>query len=266
MIPYFDRTNFAVGPLTIQVWGLFVAAGIAAALALIYRLAGRYKLDRGFALDLAAWMLLGGLLGGRLLYLLAYDPLAWFADPLLAVRVWQGGMSIYGGFLGGALAGWWYCRRHRVAFLPYAHLIAFALPLGCAIGRIGCFLIHDHPGIRSASFLAVAYPGGGRLDHGLLLALLNLGIFLFFLARSRSRSGSAEPWLFWYLAIYGATRFGLDFLRVWDLPQSDARLWFLTPAQYLSLAACVSGVIALRRVLPRIGIAAPEAAAASSRT
>ena len=260
MIPYFQHSNIVLGPLTIQVWGLFVAAGIVAAVVLAYRLAGRQKLDRDLVLDLAAWMIFGGLIGGRLLYLAAYDPLSWLHDPLMAVRVWQGGMSIYGGFIGAGIAGWSYCRYRRVAFLPYAHLIAFVLPLGCAIGRIGCFLIHDHPGVRSTAWFAVAYPDGGRLDHGLLLAVLNLAIFIFFVWRSRSRTAASEPWLFWYLAIYGAARFGLDFQRAWDLPQADTRLLGLTPAQYLSLAACVVGAAALRRHYSRTKAAAQEAA------
>ncbi len=259
MIPYFRLTTLTLGPVTLQTWGLLVASGVLAAVAAGRREARRFGLDGEAWLDLAAWMVLAAIIGARLMYALAYAPRYFAADPLAVVRIWDGGMSIWGGFLGAGLAAWICSRRLRLPLLPYLNLAAFVLPLGCAIGRLGCFLIHDHPGVLSRSFLAVAYPGGARLDHGLLLSLLNAFIFAIFLVWRRY-GRSPVPFLAGYALIYGAGRFILDFYRAWDLPGADLRLWALTPAQYLSLAAAAFGAWLLARSLRTPAVAAPAAA------
>lgn len=102
--------------------------------------------------------------------------------------------------------------------------IAFALPLGLAIARIGCFLINDHPGIKTiASPLSVAYPGGPRFDLGFLLLFFDVAIFIYFIFQK-------ERYLERFLLIYGAGRFLLDFLRVGDLAY-----YGLLPSQYGSI-------------------------------
>lgn len=253
MIPYFSLTQIPVGPLHIQVWGLFVSAGVAAALLSGRREARRRGLNVEVFLDMAVWMFLAAIVGARLFYAVIYDPFIFISDPLELVRLWDGGMSIFGGFFGALAAGVVFARRRLIRFLQYADVFAFVLPLGCAIGRVGCFLIHDHPGIRSVILLAVAFPDGARLDHGLLLSLLNLAIFSIFLLIRRLRPAHHFPYLALYAMIYGAARFGLDFLRAWDLPAADVRYLWLTPAQYSSLAVLLVGIwlaLKLRRPPP----------------
>jgi phosphatidylglycerol---prolipoprotein diacylglyceryl transferase len=242
MIPYFRLTQLSVGPLHIQVWGLFVSAGVAAALLCGRREARRLGLNTEIFLDMAAWMFLAAIVAARLFYAVIYDPLTFLNDPWELLRLWDGGMSIFGGFFGALAAGAAFARWRRVSFLQYADVFAFVLPLGCAIGRVGCFLIHDHPGILTNFFLAVAFPDGARLDHGLLLSLLNLAIFSGFLLIRRLRPVHHFPYLAFYALIYGAARFGLDFLRAWDLPAADVRYLWLTPAQYSSLAVMLAGI------------------------
>jgi len=246
MIPYFRITTLPLGPLHIQVWGLFVSLGILAAIAAGQREARRRGLDREVFFDLSAWMLVAAIIGARLGHAVFYDPGPFLSDPWELVRIWDGGMSVYGGFFGAAAAALLSTRRRKLSFLAYADVFAFVLPLGLAIGRLGCFFIHDHPGVLSGSFLAVAYPGGARLDHGLLLIILNLAVFALFVFLSR-RSGPSVPYLALFMLIYGLARFGLDFGRAWDLPAADARYLGLTPAQYFSLALPVVAVIFLKK-------------------
>jgi phosphatidylglycerol:prolipoprotein diacylglycerol transferase len=104
-------------------------------------------------------------------------------------------------------------RWTREPALRYAQAIAFAFPFGWTLGRLGCFLAHDHPGIRSESPLAVNYPDGARLDLGLLEALAMLALSIVFL-RLRTRAPTALPYLGLLCVYYGCVRFGLDWLRI----------------------------------------------------
>ena len=240
MIPYFQWQSFGVGPVVIQVWGLFVALGMLLGLYLSYRQALRRGLDAQAMSDAASWALLWAIVGGRLLYVLAYD-IGLLAEPLSIFRIWDGGMSALGGFLGGGLSFFVFCRRRCLPALDYLNAAAYGLPWGYAVGRIGCFLIHDHPGIASGAWLAVNFPGGPRLDLGLFHAFLGLAIGLAFWRLEKAAAGRPVPYLALFLIIYGFGRLALDFLRSWDPAVSDARLWGLTPAQILSLPMVFAG-------------------------
>jgi phosphatidylglycerol:prolipoprotein diacylglycerol transferase len=195
-------------------------------------------------LDLAIWVMVGALIFGRVIYILAYGLDSALKDPVWVFRVWEGGMSSFGGYLGAAIGAWLFARRRKINLRPYVEVAAFVLPLGYGIGRIGCFLIHDHPGILSAFPLAVRFPAGARLDHGLLLSLLGFGIFGTFVLLSRKGweiGGDRWRYLPLLLMTYGVARFGLDFLRAWDLPHSDARYLYLTPSQYGAMVLVIAG-------------------------
>ncbi len=242
MIPYIEWRIIALGPVHIQVWGLFVAAGILAAVALGRREARRLGLDRDRFVDLAGMTLVAAFIGARVFHVLLYEPQAYLADPMSILRVWEGGMSMMGGIVGGAVGAWYAAMRARVDVWAYANLMAFILPLGCGIGRIGCFFIHDHPGtLRSGGFLTVKYPDGDRYDHGLLLSIVGFATFAVFLA-VRARSGARVPrFLPLFLVAEGVSRFTLDFLRATDLAVSDTRYAGLTPAQLIGIALVAVG-------------------------
>jgi phosphatidylglycerol:prolipoprotein diacylglycerol transferase len=246
MIPYFKFTFIPIGPLHIQVWGFFVAAGILVAAWLGARKARERGLDGDVFLDFASWIVIAALVGGRVFHVLAYEPASYLADPWRVLRVWEGGMSSFGGFAGAAVAALLFARIKRIDFFAYADPAVFALPLGYSIGRLGCFFIHDHPGTLSHFLLAVRFPGGERLDHGLLLSLLGFAIFAWFLAIERRGEGR-KGFLFLFMVSYGAARFFLDFFRAWDLPGADTRYLMLTPAQYGSLLILAVGAWFLKK-------------------
>jgi len=137
---------------------------------------------------------------------------------------------MFGGFVGAAVAFFWYARRYALDWISYADALIWGLPLGCGIGRIGCFLIHDHPGTLTNFFLGVNYPDGTtRHDLGLYLSLIGFatgGAFLYLNRKPRAPGF----WFGMYMLIEAVVRFGLDFLRV-----ADVRYLGLTPTQYLCL-------------------------------
>lgn len=250
MIPFFRFTTIPLGPIQIQVWGLFVATGIVAAVLVGQKEARRRGLEAEQFVDFACWILVGALISARLFYAIAYESSVYLADPLKIFRVWEGGMSSFGGFFGAAIGALWHAHRTKLSFLKYADVAAYVLPLGYGIGRIGCFLIHDHPGTLSHSLFAVRYPGGDRLDHGLLLSLLGFALFAAFYVINRRYKGIGERgFLFLFMVCYGVVRFFLDFYRAWDLPGADTRYLQLTPAQYgclFFIAVGVWGIIKYR--------------------
>lgn len=253
MIPYFQFTVIPIGPLHIQVWGLFVATGIVTAVLVGRRFAGKRGLDRDAFLDFASWTIVCALVGARLFHAFAYEPAAFIADPAKLIRIWEGGMSSFGGFIGAAVGAIAFSRIRRIAFRAYAEPACFAFPLGYGIGRIGCFLIHDHPGTLSHSLLAVRYPDGARLDHGLLLSLTGFAIFLGFLVAQRRFPKAIEGRFLPFLMVsYGAVRFMLDFFRAADVPSADVRYFGLTPGHYGSIALVIAGAYLLSRPRPAV--------------
>lgn len=247
MIPYIEFTHISLGPLTIQVWGLMVALGILAATFAAARYAKSRGLKGGIIWDMTFWVILGAFVLARLFVVLFYEPQFYWEHPVEIVRIWHGGWSVMGGFLGGALAGIAYLRKKQVDVHAYADATMFGIPVGLFIGRIGCFLIHDHPGTATDFFMGVDYPDGVvRHDHGLYLSLNGLLLFLVFvyLAKKKVKTGTfLAVGLIWY----GIVRFGLDFLRAQDGTIVDTRYLSLTPAQYASIAMVIGGIYLWQR-------------------
>lgn len=240
MIPYFQFTTIALGPLTIQVWGLFVALGILAGTWSASRMARHRGLDEKLIWDLSVWVIVGAFLAARVLHVV-YEPGYYLADPFEFFRVWHGGFSVMGGFLGATIAGIWFLRRKQVDVHAYADTAIFGLPLGLFIGRIGCFLIHDHPGTLTNFPLGVQYPDGVRHDHGLYLSINGLVLFLLFLWLVH-RQAKMGTYIVVFLIWYGTVRFFLDFLRATNGAIVDIRYFSLTPAQYLAIVMVIGGV------------------------
>jgi phosphatidylglycerol:prolipoprotein diacylglycerol transferase len=241
-------------PLSLKPFGLLVGTGVYLGAWLAMRYGRRRGLSPNALISFIYWVVACGFVGGHVLDVVFYSPERMLAEPLVLLRLWDG-LSSFGGFIGAALGAALWKRRHHVRVLPYADVVASALPLGWVFGRAGCAVVHDHPGIASTAWFAVAYPGGSRLDLGLLETALTLPLALTFLWLQRR----AWPWGFfvgWMCIVYAPVRFGLDFLRIRenvDLPEfelvADRRYAGLTPAQWACLLLLAAGVVILRRAL-----------------
>ncbi len=233
MIPYLQLISFKIGPLTIYVWGLMVALGIIAGTYVAARFGEKRGLKREVFWDLAFWCGLAGFVGARLFDELAYQG--------------SGGYSSIGGFIGGTMAGLIYLKRKKLDVWMYADTAVFGLPLGYAIGRVGCFLIHDHPGTATNFFLGVPYPDGVvRHDLGLYQIIDGAVLFVIFLVL-RKRKAPVGIYIAAFLLWYGTTRFFLDFLR-----NADARYIGLTPAQYAAIAMIPVGCWAAKKTFKKV--------------
>ncbi|MBI5729023.1 MAG: prolipoprotein diacylglyceryl transferase [Candidatus Magasanikbacteria bacterium] len=253
MIPYFQYNAILIGPVPIQVWGLMVALGIVAAVLLMQWLAKKYFLSPEVVLDLTLWCLIPAFIFARLFHVVFYNLDYFLLHPAEIFAVWSGGASSFGGFIGAALGAWLFAKRRKFSwkeFVPYCDIAALGLWLGWGIGRIGCFLIHDHLGTLSHFLLSVNYPGGARHDLGLYESILGFVLFIIF-ALSFQRLVKMRWGLVATLSslLYAVSRFFLDFLRATDLPGSDIRYAQLTPAQWgmlLIVVALTASLISVR--------------------
>ncbi len=126
-----------VGSLKIYSYGVFVAIGFLAALWVSGREIARRGLDREKFLDMGFWVVLSAIAGARTFHVLVY----WrqYAEaPGEILKLWNGGLVFYGGFIAATAACILYLRRHRMPFLPVADASAIGIPLGLAFGRLGC--------------------------------------------------------------------------------------------------------------------------------
>ncbi len=240
MLPFFQFTTFHIGLIPIQVWGLLVATGIFSATWVAAKKAKRDGLDPDIVWDLAFWVILSAFIGARL-FEVVYDPGLYFFHPIELLKIWNGGFAEMGGFIGAMIALIVFFRLKKLDAWAYIGCIAYALPLGFGIGRIGCFLIHDHPGTLTHFILGVKYPDGIRHDLGLDLSIEGFLLFILFVILDRKHA-KPKTFVIAFLILHGTIRFFLDFLRI-----IDVRYFFLTPAQYISIAMVAAGTILLLR-------------------
>lgn len=217
-------------------FGVLVAAGFLASWRIIAWRFGELGVDQAQADAVLLYCIIGGLLGSKLYY--AVDTWLLTGAPFLPGLLARGGITWYGGLIGGALLAGFAMHRRGVPFMQASDAVALAAPFGQALGRVGCFLVGDDWGRRTDLPWGVAFPQG--LDpvewpvHPTQLYevawLLPVGLWLL-----RRRRHSA--FLFGeYLILAAAGRFGIEFFRV-NTPVALG----LTEAQWIALLLSALG-------------------------
>jgi phosphatidylglycerol:prolipoprotein diacylglycerol transferase len=246
VLPYVELPALAVGPWHIEPFGLLVIIGCVVGYGVAVRYAADHGLERLEVRRLALWVLVPAFVVSEWLALLFYYPGTLAREPLRYLVIGQN-MFSYGGFLGAGLGAAAYWRGRRQSFRPYADALVAGLTVGWFFGRLGCALVHDHPGLPSDFVLAVRFPDGSRHDLGLyewILTALLVGMVLGLWRRALPAGTLAGLVGLGYAPI----RFLLDFLR-----SDEARYAGLTPAQYLSVALAAASIwllLARRRGSP----------------
>jgi phosphatidylglycerol:prolipoprotein diacylglycerol transferase len=272
--PDIDPVAFQLGPLKVHWYGLMYLLGFAAAWLL-----GRWRASRpgsGWTAemvdDLIFFGVIGVIAGGRLGYMFFYGYDQILANPINALKVWEGGMSFHGGLIGVMVALGLFSRKYRLGFFRVADFLAPLVPLGLLFGRIGNFIngeLWGHatwvpwamqlPCDRFPEYCA-GLPLGAEFSPALhpsqLYEATLEGLVLFVVLwwfSSRPRPVMAVSGLF--LLLYGAFRFAVEFVR-----QPDAHIGYLafdwvTMGQVLTLPMLLGGALLLsiayaRRVSP----------------
>jgi phosphatidylglycerol:prolipoprotein diacylglycerol transferase len=262
--PDFNPDAFSLGPLHVRWYGLMYLAGFIGFIVL-----SRYRARTQPALgwnakmidDVLFYGVLGVVLGGRLGYILFYKPAEYFAHPLDMIKIWQGGMSFHGGFLGVLIAMWLFARSRKIGLWNVMDFIAPAVPLGLAFGRLGNFINGELWGRPTDLPWGMIFPQAhevvGIPRHPSQLYQFGLeGMLLFVLLwiyASKPRPSGAISGFF--LAGYGAFRFIAEFTREPDDFLGLLALG-LSMGQWLSLPMVLAGIALMvwayrRAALPR---------------
>ena len=244
---------FTIGDFEVTSFGVLVAVGALVGLWMFQRELRRSGLPAD-ALDAAIAGVIGGLAGAKLLWVLEHLGEGRVVNLLLS----RGGMSWFGGFAGGVLAGLVVMQRKRLPKIAVLAAATPALAFGHLIGRIGCFLVGDDYGRPSDLPWAVAFPQGlppttVRVHPTQLYEAIGLGTLGWVLLRWRRHGIDDDVVLGRYLVAAGALRFGIEFIRV-----NRRVLWGLSVAHLVSLAVIVVGI-------GMLALSRPDARAAHSR-
>ena len=225
------------GSFTVYSYGVMVAIGFALSTFFIYRRAPKFNIDKDRAVDITIVVLISGILGARLLYVLLNISF-YIANPLEIIMLSKGGLVWYGCFITALLAMIIYIRIARLDFWSVVDLIAPYAALGQAFGRIGCFLNGCCYGMKvSSDFpLAVTFPcdSDPRFPSQLVSSGLLFIIFVILIIWQNRRRFIGEIALA-YCILYSFKRFVMEFLRA-DNPKI---LLGLTISQIISVVIFV---------------------------
>jgi phosphatidylglycerol---prolipoprotein diacylglyceryl transferase len=249
MIPYpnIDPVALQLGPVAIRWYGLMYIIGFAIAWFLARHRAKQpgsswtpQQID-----DLIFYSALGVIIGARLGSILFYNFDAWLRDPVMLVRVWEGGMSFHGGLLGVMLAMWLYGRKLGRGFFEMTDFVAPLAPLGLAFGRLGNFINGELWGKPTDVPWAFIVNGVPRHASQLYQAALE-GVALFvilwlFSARRPPRMAVSGM----FALGYGVFRFAVEFVRLPDAHIGYLAWGWLTMGQVLSLPMVLLGITLL---------------------
>lgn len=254
---------FQWGPITVHWYGIMVALGFLAGLWTASRRAPRAGVPGERIMDIGPWLILGGVAGGRLLYVLTFWREDFAHKPLWEIfMINHGGLIFYGGLIGAALVGFFYVKIKRLDFFNLADILAPSVALGQAFGRIGCWIRGCCYGQACDLPWAVHYPSyhetGGKGVHPTqayetILTFALYGLLAWLFAR-RAVKGQVFAC---YLIGYGLVRLGVEAFRG-DYAPEAYYLGIFTPAQMISLFLIAAGGILFWQVWKRPGVVSPQ--------
>lgn len=270
--PQFDPVAISLGPIQAHWYGLMYLLAFAFAYGLAwYRAKSGADWNTDMISDLVFYGALGVILGGRIGYVLFYQFHEFLANPAYLFKVWQGGMSFHGGFLGVAVAMIFFARKYKKPIFNVLDFIAPCVPPGLLFGRLGNFINGELWGRVSDGGYRwlMAFPQAWQEDaaliqqnpalthiavnfHNILLLprhpsqlyqAFSEGILLFcllwwFAAKPRPRMAISGL----FVIGYGVARFTTEFFRQPDADQGFILFGWMTKGQLLSLPMVIFGI------------------------
>jgi phosphatidylglycerol---prolipoprotein diacylglyceryl transferase len=197
--------------------------------------------------DFVFYATLGIILGGRLGYILFYKPEI-FANPIDIFKLWEGGMSLHGGFLGTIAAIWWFCRKHGLNMYRVCDYMAVVTPIGLLLVRLANFVNGELWGRPSDAPWAMIFPGTGdgiprhpsQLYEAFTEGAVALVILWWMFHKTQSRYFPGRL-VGTGLILYGVARFAMEWFREPDRGLENLS-WGLTMGQTLSAPMVLAGI------------------------
>ena len=246
---------YGVETVPVQPFGILVAIGVLSGARVAEWQGKQWGIHPAVTADFTTHVAVIGLVTCYFLNGLFYETetlLEILRDPTLLFQRWLG-LSSFGGFIGAIFAVWVWKKRRGLPALGVAECACFCFPVVWIFGRLGCFVVHDHPGAETTFFLGVqdfnGHEGVVRHDLGLyevIWALVATAIFMKLRNRQQRPTGFFIALL---PLLYTPIRFFLDFLRATDVSNPDVRWYGLTPAQYAAVGFFLFSLWMMRRAL-----------------
>lgn len=238
--------SFTVFGLTLPMYGVLSATGMLAAFVLLALTRKYTRFSEDHVLSVIIWAVISGFLGAKILYWLV----EWkqvVADPAFLLRTLREGFVFYGSLIGGLIGVGIFAARKKLPFFAFTDYTIPGLVLGQAFGRVGCHFAGCCYGMECETPISVVFPAGGAAPAGIPLLptqlmeasfLALLTILLVVLLKKKKPFGTVSGW---YMVLYGAWRFGIEFFR------SDERgfVGALSTSQFISIFVFAGGVALL---------------------
>ena len=237
---------FEIGPIKLYSYGLMIAIGVILAFMVAEQRSTKKGLDPERIFSLGIWCAIGGFLGAKVLYVITeYEKL--FAGHM-TFRDLMYGFVVYGGIIGGILAGYLYCKVKKLNFLKYFDIVMPSIALAQGFGRIGCFLAGCCYGRETDAWYGMEFNhsvyynmiGVKVIPTQLIMSAANFVHFflLVFIANKVYKAGKDGVIAGCYLLFYSIGRFFIEFLR--DDPRGGVGV--LSTSQFISLFIFAAGV------------------------
>ena len=217
-----DPILIQIGPIVLRWYGFMIAIACLVGVWLAGREAERKGINGHKVQDIFLYAIIGGVIGARLYYVVFADWAGFLKNPLSVFAVWQGGLAIHGGIVGGLLVCLFYTRRQKISFWKFVDTAAPSLILGQAIGRIGCFFNGDAHGYPTDMPWGLIYspesPAGqmfpGQPLHPTQLYEMAFNFIIFGILWIARKKMKVDGHLFFlYVILYSAIRILVEYFR-----------------------------------------------------
>ena len=255
-----DPILFSIGHFMVRWYGLIVLTAIVTGVWFTAHEAARKGFNKNDIYDGALWVVIGGLLGARLFHVLDHWPHEYALNPVRALYIWEGGLAIWGGVVGGLIAVAILARRRGWQLPRLLDAIAPGLVLAQAIGRVACIITGDAMGKPTTGPFGFAYtspnamapqPGVYYTPMPVYEIIVNLGIFAV-LWQFRRKNWPDGLLFLVYLALYSMERFLLAFTSSYQIIAFG-----LTQSQIIALIALAVGLPLIAWIRTRRSTIAP---------
>ncbi len=238
-----SRVAFTVFGRDVYWYGVLIAAAVLIGIILSYRRAKQYGVKQDDIIDFALWAVPVAVICARLYYVV-FEWDIFKGDLLKILRLWEGGLAIYGAVIGGVVTAVIFCRARKISFWSIADIVAPALVLGQAIGRWGNFFNQEAFGIQVTNPAHMWFPLAVRIDATNTIhyatffyeSLWCFLIFVFLMLMSKRFKHRGDCFL-WYVTLYSFERALVEGLRTDSLYIGDVRV-----SQLLSALLFVAGI------------------------
>lgn len=247
---------FKIGGLHITSWGVCFVIGVFICIKLGEIRGKKYNTTTRTIGDLAVVLILSGVVGGRLFYVIE-DINYYSTHPIEIIKVWEGGLIFYGGLIFGIIGGIIFLRRKKLSVSHFMDLIAPIVPIGLAVARVGCFLNGCCFGKETKSLWGIEFPPnsyptmevGGKIYPTQLWSSV-IGVGIFFVLQQIEKKGKYKKGglFFLFLLLYSGWRVVVDYFRYYT--ETAYIIKGITHNQLISITMFITALLLYKKLKP----------------